>query len=366
MRRRLALLAWLAVVALACTRRNPAWRGVPSADAAVEGPADAPLVEEDAPAPDAELDAAPDAALATDAPLPTPDAAVAAADAPPPPDAAASFTCGTGRGAVEGISGADGLAIGPDGTIYFTSDDGTDGWVGRMYGTIIERQWLRIEGAPLTAGLALDRTGKALYVAGVSAQGIIRYDLGASVTGTAVVTGVTLINDVVVGPDDRVYFSRQSDRHVYAFTPPTGPAFAVTTSTIGAAAADQAPAALAFGPDGALYVGMRKGGPILRLTLDPVTRRETGRAAYGTVTGWGNGLAFDQSGRLYVALYDDELMERVVRVGPGGNEDVETNGRFASMAFGRGPLDCHDLYIAVPPGSMRRLATDTPGYFLAP
>ena len=55
----------------------------------------------------------------------------------------------------------------------------------------------------------------------------------------------------------------------------------------------------------------------------------------------------------------------MVRLAAGQRVEVARDGRFASMAFGRGALDCNDLYVAVPSGAMRRLATDTPGYYPA-
>src|SRR6201999_4274964 len=109
--------------------------------------------------------------------------------------------------------------IGPDGTIYFTNDDGVNGWIGQLTGSTVNRHWLRVDNAPLLAGLALDRPGKLLYVAAVSAEALLVYNLGPPITSTPLVANVQLINDVVVGPDDRVYYSVQTDNQVHALTP---------------------------------------------------------------------------------------------------------------------------------------------------
>jgi sugar lactone lactonase YvrE len=337
-----------ALLLLACTRDNPAFRP-PVPEAGVSDIADAPAPAD----PDVPVDSPPD--------LPTPDAA-----SPDTRDAASEAApgtrCGTEHLDVSTISGADGIAIDPDGTLYFTSDDGTHGWVGRMTGSTITRQWLRIDFGPLTAGLALDRSGKKLYVASVSGEAILEFDLAANpVTGRTVLTGVPLINDLAFGAPGRLYYSRQSDRHVYFLA--GGVTTRVSGATLGAAVDDEAPAGLAFAPDGALTVGLRKGGEIFRLGLAPDGREDSRSVVPGLADAWGNGLAFDEAGRLYVADYDDVADRTVIRVAAGQRATVATGGRFASLAFGRGTLDCKDLYVAAPSGPMRRIATDTAGFY---
>jgi hypothetical protein len=40
---------------------------------------------------------------------------------------------------------------------------------------------------------------------------------------------------------------------------------------------------------------------------------------------------------------------------------VAGGASFGGMAFGRGALDCRDLYVAVPTGPLLRLTTGVPG-----
>jgi DNA-binding beta-propeller fold protein YncE len=390
MRRRFAHVGFVALLALgACTRPNPSWRPVRPLDSSTEVGQDA--ASDPAPGAEREPDADPvdqesppldsEPTLDTDDPDAALPADVARQEGPPPdlgppevgpeaaPDLRPPVTCGNARRDVSSISGADGVAIGPDGTIYFTTDDMDHGWIGRMVGNTITPKWLRIDFARLTAGLTIDRTGTKLYVAGVSATAILMYDLAVDpIQGSNVVPDVTLVNDLAIAPDgSTIYFSRQSDRNVYRLRYGAAMPQVVTTTPIGAAAQDQAPAGLAFGPDGALYVGVRKGGSILRLVLD-AQGGERMRAPVTGFSGWANGLAFDITGRLYVATYDDNVDAKVLRLPAGGGvaTDLEGGDRFASMAFGRGTLDCHDLYIAVPSGPMRVRTVDLPGFYVAP
>lgn len=381
-----------------CTRPNPAFLlttdldGGSDADAAeledvaVDPPADSqPLLDLEGEGDlegDAEVDVAPAPDSAEEEVTPAPDVATPvdlapldSTEAPPDlapetsPDLRPPVACGTARPAISTITGGDGLAIGPDGTMYFTSDDGTHGWIGRMVGSTITSDWLRINYARATAGLALDRSGTKLYVASVSGEALLMFDLAANpVQGSTIIANAPGINDLATAPDgSTIYFSRQSDRHVYMVRAGVSAAVRVTITTIGVAAQDQGPAGLAFGPDGALYVGQRKGGNVIRLTLNG-DGRESGRSNFGTFTGWANGLAFDLSGRLYVATYSDAVNTKVVRLAAGGGPatDIETGGQFASLAFGRGTLDCHDLYIALPSGAMRRRNVDVAGFYVAP
>ena len=113
-------------------------------------------------------------------------------------------------------------------------------------------------------------------------------------------------------------------------------------------------------------VGMQNGGPILRLGL--LNNREIDRKDFGSFRGWANGLAFDSAGRLYVGLWSNAAATQVVRLDAmGNNRTTVFNGAgFASLAFGRGMLDCFDIYAAVPDGVMQRQATGIPGLLLLP
>jgi sugar lactone lactonase YvrE len=341
--RPLPLLALAILLCGACTRPNPAYGrrvardGAPIADAPPGGP---------------DPDAAP----------PTDGGRNDASDGPPgAPDG--GISCGSARPDLSAVVGTDGLAIASDGTIYFTSDDGTHGWVGRMPpGQPAELDWLRIDWAPTLRGLALDEARDRLYVASVSGRAIIVFDnLSGSASGTVLIERIDEVNDLAVDAAGNVYYGLQRDRHIYRIGPQGGAAERVTLQEVGDPAAGQAPAALAFAPDGALLVGMKNGGPIHRLVLAGGV--EQSRSAFGTFDGWANGMAFDSAGRLYVGLYHDSNEARLVRLDADGFNlsDQLSGGRYGSLAFGRGPLDCRDLYAAQPHAAMQRLPTDTPG-----
>jgi sugar lactone lactonase YvrE len=259
---------------------------------------------------------------------------------------------------VSSIMKADGVAVGDDGTLYFTTPDAVDGWVGRVVGQSIEMRWLRVARAVQLRGLAIDHARKRLYVADDTNDQILSYDLTASLpSATVVVSGLAGINEIALDAAGTIFFS--GPQLIYRVV--QGKAVAVSSEPVGELAKDQGPGGLAFAADGSLFAGIRKGGAIVKLTL--TNGAQSGRARFGTFDGWINGLAFDRDGRLYAGLYDLTVDTNVVRVAVDGlsSTSVSSGGRFASLAFGRGSLDCRDLYVANPAGSMRRIRTDTPG-----
>jgi sugar lactone lactonase YvrE len=338
----LAVAGLLAVAG--CTRSNPAYKGR--------------VVGHDAKAPDGANPNAADVGQAGTDGASRVDAGPAANDGPATGDAAAAARCGSLTANVEGIANADGLVVDDDGTIYFLTDDSTHSYVGRILpGTAPVAKWVRVDNSPVTWGLAIDRARGRLYVAVVSGAGaIIRFDniTSATPTGKAVVSGVTNPNDVVVADDGTVYYDNQGDRHIYSVSVTGQGPNRVTTTPLGSTTAQQAPAGLAVAPDGALIVGLEHGGRLYRITL--ADAKETSRDFYGTWTGWANALTFDRRGRLYISIYDDTAPRNVVRLeGDGSVTSLLSGGRYSSLTFGRGVLDCRDLYVAEPFGPMHRL-----------
>jgi sugar lactone lactonase YvrE len=351
-----------------CTARNPAFRDL-RPDAAMEeeradasatppiSPADAEAALDLAPGPvDADepdlaiapdLAAAPDLATAPD--LTTPDLAPAF----PPPG------CGTGTANITGIENADGVVVDTDGTVYFLTDDATSSYVGRIEpGKQPVRKWLEVVDSPVTWGLALDSPNHRLYVVVVSGLGaLVAFDdIKGTPKGKAVVTGISNPNDAVVAADGTVYYSVQGDRQIHWYKP-DGRTGTTTRTPLGNTAQQQAPSALAIDPAGNLIVGLEHGGPLWRIVLNGAS--ELSRDMYGTWTGWANGLTFDRQGRLHISIYDDAAPREVVRIEPDGKpKTLASGGRFSSIAFGRGPLDCRDLYIAEPFGPMRKVRID--------
>ena len=324
--------------------------------------------------PPALADAGPPDALTPDlaaADLTAPDLA-APEVAPPTPDAAMEVqiqvdpsACGTLRPDMSQVVGADGLVIDRAGTIYYSRSAATEtgeGYVGRMRaGAPLEPTWLTIPAGSRLWGLALDESRGRLYVLAALSKTIHYVETGLPAAAAPVLktlaTALESPNDIAVGADGHVYYSAEADRNVYRLSP-AGVKSVVTTSVTHARLA---PAGLTFAVDGTLLVGSAGTGPILRLTL--AGGKEQARRTHGHLFTWGNGLVFDRRGRLYVVTYSPTRQARVVMIVEDESTAIEVaNGMgFGSLAFGRGPLDCRDLYIAVPSGQLLRLPTDAPG-----
>jgi sugar lactone lactonase YvrE len=320
----------------------------------------------------------PDGSLPRDAGAPDrappPDGAAAPADAAPPadlplpvpgsdasPDLPPTANCGTGTADISGISSADGIVIDTDGTIYVLTDDATNSYVGRIRpGQAPELKWQSVPNSPVTWGLGLDSARKRIYVLVVASNGsLVAFE---NITGTptrrTAATGLNNANDVVVASDGTVYWSNQGDRHIYRVGPSGGTPVKVTKTALGDPAQLQAPSGVTLDPtNGNLLVGLEHGGPLYRLGL--TNGLESSRTTVGAWSGWANGLTYDLRNRLYVGIYDDTNPRNVVRLEADGRATVMlSGGRFSSLAFGRGALDCHDLYATDPFGPMRKVRID--------
>jgi hypothetical protein len=277
-----------------------------------------------------------------------------------PPDAfVPPAGCGTVTSNVSSVMNADGVVVDTDGTIYTLTDDATHSYVGRIPpGGTADPRWLRVDNSPTTWGLALDSANARIYVLVVDGTGaLVRYSNiktnspGGEIFYSPVLNG----NDVVVGPEGDVYYTQQEDRNVYAVNQ-ARVRRKVSTTQLGSTS--QLPAALTFEPSGNLLVGLEE-GPLYRLTVTG-SGMEGMRTQLTGWTGWANGLTHDRRGRLFASLYHDTQPRSVLRLDFNNNivvaaTTVASNGRFSSIAFGRGPLDCRDLYIADPFGPMRRV-----------
>jgi sugar lactone lactonase YvrE len=281
--------------------------------------------------------------------------------APAPPDTAPDVSavppgCGTTTANIAGIKNADGVVVDTDGTIYFLTDDPDNSYVGRILpGGKPDIQWLTVFQSPTTWGLALDSPGHRLYVLVVDGGGgLVVYNniKSGSPVGSTIVNGITNGNDVAVASNGVVYYTQQSDRMIYSVSPSGGAPKLVTKQPLGVTSLKQAPAALAFTPDGKLLVGLEHGGSIYSITL--TNGVESARDPLPFWTGWANGMTFDRRGQLYISMYDDVEPRSVVRLeSDGRTTPILNGGRFSSIAFGRGPLDCRDLYVADPYGPMQ-------------
>ncbi len=291
--------------------------------------------------------ATPDSGTTRDSGTPREDAgtrdAGAGEDAGSPLDAGSDAgtttpSCGSDRPDVSGISGTEGLVIARDGTIYYSQSGG----VGRLTpGGTQEDDWVSIAGASTVWGLALDAANESLYVAVPSAGNVSRIDLSAaSPSATTFVSGAGQPNGMTIGPDGALYYSDFGGGRVYRVElgGATGTRVEVTASTIDGANG------VAFLADGTLLVASYSDGELLRLTLSAGV--ETARERFASVPGNPDGVAVDEDGRVYASANSSG---RVLRFEPDGTGSMTIDMGIpsaASLEFGAGPLDCHDLYVA--------------------
>lgn len=365
----LAALAWLATAAAGCPRNIPRPRDTPPDDAASGRDEDATLVADTTRSPPG----APDVASPGDVPPGerrdgAGDAAIVEAgggDRSTPGDdggdAAPGVPCGTERPDISGVARVDALAIGPDGTIYFNQIDAADGWVGRIVPGRgrVEGRWARIAKGAQISGLAVNGVRRRLYVASVTGDAIHEVDVGSDVPTVRVfLSGVGSPTDLAIGPEGEVYFTERENNHVHRVTP-AGVRSHVSSAMLTDSAWRSSPAALAFGRDGDLFVGMTVTGRIQRLKV--VTGREQSRTPFGEPTPSSSALAVDVQGRVYVATFAADSPLLRFNADGTGRTAVTRVPWTSSVAFARGVLDCRDLYVASPEGPLRRVQVEAPG-----
>jgi hypothetical protein len=278
-------------------------------------------------------------------------------------DTVVSGGCGTERPNLAAITNSDSVAVGPDGTLYFSQVAMADGFVGRMRpgGAAVEKQWVRVPMGARIYGLAVDTGRRRLYVASSSGKAIHWVDLSVPMPMLQnLVTALGNPNDIAVAKNGDVYFSDQGDNQIHKVTP-AGVRTVASRTAVGPV---YRPAGLAFGADGGLYVGTSTSGPILRMEM--ANGVEASRRSYGHYIGWGNGLVFDERGRLYLSTTVSAMANaeaRVVRIATDDSGAIQIVGgrNFGAMAFGRGALNCSDLYIASSSGPLIRFESDARG-----
>ena len=280
------------------------------------------------------------------APAPAPRPVVAP---PPPPEIIEP--CGTARPKLDGIKTAEGLAIGPDGTIYFTQPFGTgsSNFLGRYKPpyTELETRWADLGGKAL--GITIDPKRAVLYAGSRDRKKLLAVTLSTRPLVAEIADVEPTINGLTLGEDGAVYYTDTDGGHVYRVTA-FGAKSQVTTRPVEDANG------IAFGPDGRLYVLSYAKAKVTRLTLK--AGKESARELLAEIAGGkgADGITFDKQGRLYVtagALY---------RISPDGKKVESLGAAYGANAdFGAGALGCADLYTAGNGQGITRFQADTEG-----
>jgi sugar lactone lactonase YvrE len=238
-----------------------------------------------------------------------------------------------------GLGRAEGLVVGPDGTIYF-SDFGTHVMRFAPPYTAPEKTWATIPGAWIF-GVMLDPKRGLVYAGARTAKppaigqppALYAVDLHDPSQVRKVVDVEPGINGLTMGDDGSVYYSDQMGGHIYRVTP-DGKKSQVTRTPV-----DNADG-IAFGPDGKLYVipYLPASCPITRLTLGS-DHAESSRDVFIDLPGGknGDGIAFDKAGNVYLTaagLYRVTPAKQVTMLSAQGGANIE---------FGAGALSCKEL-----------------------
>lgn len=231
------------------------------------------------------------------------------------------------------MSGTEGLAIAPDGTVYYSQSGG----IGRIVpGMDPESDWITGLGGTMW-GLAYRASDDVLFAATPAAGGgtIYRVDTTADdATAESFVTGVGAPNGLILADDGLLFsdFSGGSVMHVDGdgettrvgrFTQPNG---------------------LFLDEDGTLLVLSYGPGQIFRLTLNDDWTEES-REMVADIDGALDGIGRDEMGRYYVTDNGDGRLLRY-DADFGAEEELLTGvPSAANVAWGQGPLVCTELYV---------------------
>jgi hypothetical protein len=291
--------------------------------------------------------------------------------------------CGSNTGSVTTISGARGIAIDRDGTIYFTRETPTMGaFIGRIRpGQPPEASWFPVRTlagqiiAGATPRMLRTQTNRFVVVADPGVQNGVVYTLLLASDAPQIiqsVPGITGIHGLAVAADGAVFASR-SDGHVDRWMPDNYRTIHAPVTTAPVFPGGQRVLGMAFGLDGLLYMGSNGGGikraRVVQTGPGLTDFRLMDITNYGSFTGTANDLAVDVDGRIYVSDHTGNTNTRLAIVPPGGVGTVmrvdALMGRLSGLAWGRGTLACSDLYVTDLGGVTRRwgaghLALDLP------
>jgi sugar lactone lactonase YvrE len=275
-------------------------------------------------------------------------------DGPPAPDAPTGCAAGE-TPPLAMIAGTEGLAIADDGTMYFSQAGHLGRWIPGAASP--ESTWVTLTGTTTVWGVAIDAAG-LVYVASpphAARNGTIwRVDPASPTPEELYVSPGTTDrpNGLTIGPDGGAYYSDFGGGGVYRVDS-SGARTTVTTSAI-----PQANGVL-FDDDGTLLVLAYGSGDVERLTLDG-NHQETGRVLAGSVAGNPDGIARDDQGRYYVTDNSGGEVLRYDSAFANPTSLLTNTNAAANMAFGRGALGCHDLYVTSS-GTLKRLDAGATG-----
>ncbi|HEY0710000.1 MAG TPA: hypothetical protein VGG33_24520 [Polyangia bacterium] len=271
--------------------------------------------------------------------------------------------CGTTNVDLSNIRNARGLAIESDGTLYFTRESGGQAWIGRMKPTgTTESSWFVLPPNSQPRVIRVDSARRVLFVAAYNVNAVYGIRLDNAAVAFAQ-TGVAQPHGLAVTPDGGVFVS-VGDGHIRHVLPELAGTVNTQATTAAVFPTGQRPLGLAIGPNGRLFVGSSNGG-IKQYRVEG-TKLLDG-TSYGSFAGTANDLAFDVSGRLYVADHIDMTARLLVLLGNGGSPLMplpQVTGRLSALAFGRGALRCDDLLIGDAAGITHRLTATAPGLAL--
>lgn len=248
-------------------------------------------------------------------------------DAGPPP-------CGTEQPSVAAVGGTEGLAIAPDGTIYYSQSGG----IGRILpGMDAENDWITGLGGTMW-GLAYRASDDVLFAATPAAGGgtIYRVDTTAEdATAESFITGAGAPNGLILADDGTLLFSDfggGSVMHADA---------AGETTRVGRFTQ---PNGLFLDDDGTLIVLSYGPGEIFRVTLND-DWSEMSREMVADIAAAPDGIGRDEMGRYYVTDNGDGRLLRF-DADFGAEEELLTGvPNAANIAWGQGPLVCTEVYV---------------------
>jgi sugar lactone lactonase YvrE len=221
-------------------------------------------------------------------------------DAAPGPDGEAPIDgpaslCGTAQAPAADITGTEGIAIGADGSVYYSQSGSVGRW--SALDSSQDDSWVALANAGTVWGMAINAEG-ILYVATPSGSGrrIFSIDTNAErPTAELVLQNAGGANGLTLGPDGFIYYSDFNGDEVYRVDPSNGDRTAVTDPEEDAI---NSPNGVLFDADGTLLVLSYGGGDVFRLTLEGGV--ETDRVRAGGIDGNPDGLARDLEGNYYV------------------------------------------------------------------